>query len=109
MSQPWDTLAEELKDTFVEQAEAVTDRVTDSYKEFAKEIGAEYAKQAYLAKTAATPEKQAEARENLLYLNAAIGSRLASTQLDLASDGMAFLESVLKIAGKVALAAAVGL
>lgn len=109
MSQPWDTLAEELKDTFVEQAEAVADRVTDSYKEFAKEIGAEYAKQAYLAKTAATPEKQAEARENLKFLDATVSSRLAMTQLDLASDGMAFLESVLKIAGKVALAAAIGL
>lgn len=109
MSQPWDDLANELKDTFVEQAEAVADRVTDEYKEFAKEIGAEYAKQAYLAKTGGTPEKQAEARENLQFLNATINSRLAGTQLDIASDGMEFLGSILKVAGKVALAAAIGL
>ena len=62
-----------------------------------------------MAKTGGTPEKQAEARENLQFLNATINSRLASTQLDIASDGMEFLGSILKVVGKVVLATAIGL
>ena len=109
MSNPWDVLAVELKDVLTKQGDAFVSIVTESYEEFAKELGKEYAEQLYRAKKADTVADRKEAQDNMEIILLTLASRLAGTQLDFLSEGRSALEKALKMAGKVALAVATGL
>lgn len=99
MSDELKKIAEGLEAVLREEAKEFLTSEGDAWERFAKEVSEDYAEQTLKAKTGSDAEK-AEAAENLDFIEAAMASRIASSQLDFADKGEKMLEKILRVAKK---------
>ncbi len=103
MSEPWEGLADEIKDILVEGGEEFIGEKKAEYTVFAADVGKRLAMATIAIKTAATEVLREAAKEDLGYLRDALESRVANSGLDFQAGGERVIKKILRVAARFAL------
>ena len=94
----WEKLAEEIQVEIEESGKEFVKEQGDVWKDFAKELAADYAKQIWKAKKASNEAERILATEALKDLEAQLATRIALSELELIDQGGQVLQKVLGVA-----------
>lgn len=94
----WQNMADEIQVEIEEQGKEFVKEQGDIWKDFAKELAQDYAKQVWAVKTSKDEAERELAKEALKDLEAQLATRIALSQLEFIDEGSEVLTRILGVA-----------
>ncbi len=100
MSEPWEAVADQLKETLIEEGKDFVKDQTEEYKDLMGKIALDIAKQKWIAMKGDTEELRKQAEDNLEFLQNSVENTLMQSQLELADRASNIAGKIMQVALK---------